>query len=73
MDWILLVAALVVSFLVFGFLVRVVRAAIGTAIAIALVVLALQLVFGIGPNDLWQEVENLWDGLWLRFQPRSEG
>lgn len=63
MNWLLLGAALVVSFLVFGFLVRVLRAAASTAIAIALVVLLL-LVLGIAPAELWHEVRGLWQGLW---------
>lgn len=69
MEWILVIAAVVVSFLVFGFLARVAKAAIGTAIAIAIVVLVLQIVFGIGPNELWQETQNLWEGLWQNVNP----
>jgi uncharacterized membrane protein len=64
MSLILLAAAVVVSVLVFGFLLKVVRAAIGTAIMIALVVLLLQIVFGIGFDDLWQQVIGLWQNLW---------
>ncbi|HIK55250.1 MAG TPA: hypothetical protein IGS37_08820 [Synechococcales cyanobacterium M55_K2018_004] len=68
MNWVLMIASLVVAFLVFTFLVKVVRAAIGTAIALALVVLVLQLVFGIGPGELWRQLGptllSLWD--WLR-------
>ncbi|HEY9630609.1 MAG TPA: hypothetical protein V6C84_25210 [Coleofasciculaceae cyanobacterium] len=64
MNLILFIAALVVSFLVFAFLVRVLKAAIGTAIAVAVVVLLLQLAFGIAPTQLWQEMQNLFDKLW---------
>ncbi|HEY9643062.1 MAG TPA: hypothetical protein V6C57_21410 [Coleofasciculaceae cyanobacterium] len=64
MNLILFVAALVVSFLVFAFLVRVLKAAIGTAIAIALIILVLQLGFGVAPPQLWQEIQRLWENLW---------
>jgi len=64
MNLILFIAALVVSFLVFAFLVRVLKAAIGTAIAVAVVILLLQLAFGIAPAQLWQEIHNLFDKLW---------
>ncbi|MBE9177642.1 hypothetical protein IQ268_03495 [Oculatella sp. LEGE 06141] len=63
MDWIILIAALVVSFLVFTLLIRVVKATIGTAIAIAAIVLVLQLVFGIGPGDLWEQIRALWENV----------
>lgn len=68
MNLILLIAALIVSLLVFGFLIRVTKAAIGTAITIALVVLVLQIAFGIAPNQLWQEVTQLWENLWRQIQ-----
>jgi hypothetical protein len=68
MNLILLIAAIVVSLLVFGFLVRVAKAAIGTAITIAIVVLVLQIAFGISPNQLWQEVTQLWENLWQQVK-----
>jgi hypothetical protein len=64
MNLILFIAALVVSFLVFAFLVRVLKAAIGTAIAIALIILVLQIAFGVAPPQLWQEIQRLWENLW---------
>lgn len=64
MNLILLVAALILSFLIFTFLVKVLRAAIGTALAIAVVVLVLQLLFGIGPAQVWEQLQELWHSLW---------
>ena len=64
MSIVLLIAALVVSLLVFAFLVKVFRAAIGAAIAIAIVVFAVQFFFGISPNRVMQEVNGLWENLW---------
>lgn len=71
MNWVILIAALIVSFLVFTWLIRVVKATIGTAIAIALIVLVLQLVFGIGPQDLWEQVVGLWDNVWRSLFQRT--
>ncbi|MBD2538255.1 hypothetical protein [Coleofasciculus sp. FACHB-SPT36] len=58
-DLIILIAALIVSWLVFTLLIKVVKASIGTAILIAAVVLVLQLFFGIDPQDLWQQITQL--------------
>lgn len=63
MEPILIIAALIVSFLVFTFLLRVAKSAISTAITIAIVVLLLQLVFGIGPRELWEQIVGLWQGI----------
>lgn len=59
MELIILIASLLVSWLVFTWLVKVLKASIGTAISIAIVVLILQLAFGIGPQELWQQIINL--------------
>lgn len=64
MNVILLIAALVVTFLVFTWLIKVVKATIGTAIAIALLVLVLQLFFGIGPAQVWQQVSQFLQQIW---------
>jgi len=64
MNIVLLIAAILVTFLVFTWLVKVVRATIGTAIAIAVLVLLLQLVFGIGPAQVWQQVSQFFQALW---------
>jgi hypothetical protein len=63
-DLIILIAAVVVTGLVFTWLIKVVKATIGTAIFIAAIVLVLQLVFGIGPGDLWQQVVQIPQMLW---------
>jgi lysylphosphatidylglycerol synthetase-like protein (DUF2156 family) len=68
MEPILIIAALIVSFLVFTFLLRVAKSAISTAITIAIVILLLQLVFGIGPGELWEQMVGLWQGVWQNFR-----
>lgn len=58
-DFIVLVAAVVVSWLAFGALLRTVRATAGTAIAIAVIVLVLQYAFGVTPRQLWHEMTQI--------------
>lgn len=69
-ELIIFIAALVVSWLIFTALVKILKTTVTTAIGVAILVLALQLLFGIGPNDLWQQMlhlpQNLWD--WITDQ-----
>jgi type IV secretory pathway TrbL component len=59
LNLILIIAALIVSWLVFTALLNVLKTTLKTAISIAAIVLALQLVFGIGPQQLWQQIIEL--------------
>ena len=52
-------ASLLVSLLVFNWAFKVLKASIGTAISLAAIVLAMQLLFGIGPNQLFQHIIHL--------------
>lgn len=58
-DVIIFVAALVVAWLVFNWLIQVVKASMKTAITVAVIVLILQLFLGIGPQDLWEQIIDL--------------
>jgi phosphoglycerol transferase MdoB-like AlkP superfamily enzyme len=58
-DLILLIAALIISWLIFTWLVKIVKLTVGTALTIAGIVLVLQLLFGVNPNQLWQQILNL--------------
>lgn len=64
---ILLIAAIIVTWLVFTWLVKVIKASITTAITIAIIVLVLQFVFGINSQELWQEITHLPQTLWQLF------
>ncbi len=55
-DWLMLVAALVTSMVIFTFLFRILRALIGTVIMLAVVALALQFFLGISPTELLHQV-----------------
>ncbi len=63
MEIILLIAACIVSYLVFAWLVNVVKATAKTAVAIAILVLVVQVLFGIGPSDVMQTLADLWRGI----------
>jgi type IV secretory pathway TrbL component len=63
LELIILIASLLVSWLVFNWAFKVLKASAGTAISIAAIVLAMQLLFGIGPNQLFQHITHLPDTL----------
>ncbi len=63
-ELIILIAALIVSWLVFTALIKLVKTTVSTAIVIAAIVLVLQLVFGINPQDLWQQITQLPQIVW---------
>ena len=59
MNWILLIGAIVVAWLVFTGLLNIHKTTVTTAITIAAIVLALQLIVGIGPQQLIDTILNL--------------
>lgn len=63
-ELIILVAAVIVSWLVFTALIKIVKTTIATALAIAAIVLILQIVFGVIPQDLWQQITQLPQLVW---------
>lgn len=58
MEIVIVIGAVLVSILVFTWLLRVARATFRTAVGVAIILLALQLLFGIGPQTLWESVRN---------------
>lgn len=56
---ILLIAAVVVAWLVFTWLLRVAKTTLKTALLIALIVLGLQVIVGIGPDQVLQTILDL--------------
>ncbi len=68
MNPILFVAALIITFLVFTWLVSVARATLSLAITVAILVFLLQILLGVGPGDVWQQVLALWNGILSFFQ-----
>lgn len=64
MDIALLIAALIVSFLVFTWLIKVVKATLSTALTLAIVVLAFQLFYGFGFQDIVQPLGDFLRRIW---------
>jgi type IV secretory pathway TrbL component len=56
---IILVGAIVIAWLMFTWLIKVVKASVSTAFTVAIIVLALQLAFGVNPQMIWQQVIHL--------------
>jgi Zn-dependent protease with chaperone function len=63
-DLMILIAAILVSWLIFTWLVTVLKATVKTAVLVALLVLGLQLIFGIGMTDLWTPVQEFFSQTW---------
>lgn len=59
MNPILLIAAILLSWLVFTWLLRVVKTTLKTAFSIAVIVLGLQVMVGIGPDQILQAIMEL--------------
>ncbi len=58
-NLILLIAALLVSFLIFRWLFTIIKSTIINLAIIALIIVLLQSVFGISPQELLNEIINL--------------
>lgn len=56
---ILVIASLILSWLIFTWLIKIVKTTVSTAIAVAAIVLLLQLFFGIGPDAILDSIFNL--------------
>lgn len=69
-ELIVLVAAVIIAWLIFTWLIRVVKVSITTAIAIVAIILFLQLVFGIGSQEVWQQLVRLIQNLWQFLSDR---
>lgn len=69
MEIVVVIGAIIVTFLVFGWLLKVVKTTVKTALLVAFVLLALQLLFGIGPGTLWQQIQQWLPG---QEQPTTE-
>jgi hypothetical protein len=58
-ELIITIAAGVISVMVFTWLLKVVKTTLATAVKIAILVLSLQIFFGVGPQNLWQHLLKL--------------
>ncbi|MEO0757040.1 MAG: hypothetical protein AAFY78_09225 [Cyanobacteria bacterium J06648_16] len=58
MELVVVVGAVVVSILVFMWMLRVVKATLKTALLVAAILLGLQIFFGIGPGSIWETIQS---------------
>ncbi|MEM9265687.1 MAG: hypothetical protein AAGA46_09195 [Cyanobacteria bacterium P01_F01_bin.13] len=58
MEIVVVVGAIAISILVFTWLIKVVKATLKTAFLAALILLALQIFFGIGPTAIWETIRD---------------
>ena len=68
MDLIVFLGALLIAFLVFTWLLKVARATLSVAITIALVVLVLQLLFGVSGASLLNVLGDIWNWILNLFR-----
>jgi hypothetical protein len=59
MNWFLVIAAVFVTWVVFNWLLNVIKTTVSTAITIAAIILVLQLAVGIGPQQLLDTVTQI--------------
>lgn len=71
LNLILILAALLVSWLVFRWMFKVVKTTFTTALAIATIILVLQLTLGIGPNRVLEQIIDLPQILWHLIHPED--
>ncbi|XHU95753.1 MAG: hypothetical protein JJP05_08790 [cyanobacterium endosymbiont of Rhopalodia gibba] len=58
-NLIVLVASLLITWLVFNWTTKVLKASITTAFMIIVIVMALQMTLGISPQQLWNQILSL--------------
>ena len=63
MELIIAIAALFLSVLIFFWLLKIVKTTIQTAIFVAIIVLLLQVFFGIGPQQVFQQVSQIFQSI----------
>ena len=58
MEIVVVIGAIAISILVFTWLIKVVKATLKTAFLAALILLGLQIFFGIGPAAIWDTIRD---------------
>jgi type IV secretory pathway TrbL component len=55
-EALIVIAAILIVFIIFSWLLKLVKATIRTILTVGFVILALYLVFGIGPETIWGQI-----------------
>ncbi|WP_035986733.1 hypothetical protein [Leptolyngbya sp. KIOST-1] len=64
MELLIVLGAIVVVVVVFGWLFKLVRNTIQTVLLVAFLLLALYFLFGIGPGVVWEQIRAWLGGWW---------
>ncbi|MEO0373124.1 MAG: hypothetical protein AAF329_00575 [Cyanobacteria bacterium P01_A01_bin.17] len=70
-ELLIFIAAGAVSWLVFTWMLRVVKTTLKTAFLVAAIVMILQVTIGVGPDQLWQAIAELPQQLGQLFNDQS--
>lgn len=57
MELIIVLGAIIVVFLVVSWLFKLAKATIKTVLLVLFILLALQLIFGVGPAAIWEQIQ----------------
>ena len=58
MEILITLAVILIVFVIFSWLLKLVQNTVKTVLLVGFVVLALYFVFGIGPEALWEQLQN---------------
>ena len=58
MELLIVLGAILVAILVFGWVFKLIRNALQMALFIGFVLLVLYFIFGVGPGSLWEQLQN---------------
>ena len=62
MEILIALAVILILFAIFSWLLKLVKTTVKTFLLVVFVVLALYVVFGIGPEVVWEQLQNLMRG-----------
>jgi hypothetical protein len=62
MELLIVVAAVFVVFLIINWIFKLVKTTVKTLLLLAFVLLALYVLFGIGPTAIWEQIQSWWQG-----------
>jgi len=64
MNFVILIAAIAIAVLAFTWLVGVIKTTIRTALSVAVIIVALLVVFGIGPDVVFRQVAQIFQTIY---------
>ena len=62
MEWAIVLGAIILALLIVGWVLKLIKNTVKTILLVAFLFTALYVVWGVGPADLWEQVQR-WLGL----------